>query len=468
MKKNFIILIMFFCVNNLFAQKELYNDIIYPDGGTKGITSVTYWNKTNLYYYIHNYGGGLTYTQCQTAIQNAFNTWSQYSKFTFTQTYNLSQADIELSWENPVHSGCSSFGSNDLAHASLGKLNRTPPTFIHFNNTITFSMNSSGYNLEAIALHEIGHVLGFDHDLSHQNAVMWPSYGYKTDLTSYDYNALYSIYGFPTSIEGPQYICQHDTCHLNNLNKLPSNFTVSWSLDDSNYNNYIYLISNNPSKGYCIIARNPNHDMMNATLTAKIKKGNTVIRVIEKNNMYVYQGFKGSYTSGNLSGNINSSGTFNIKTNTVTTVTSPNFYGATVSYSSSGATPSSWGFNSSSGILNFNTLNTTVPVIINVSDGCGNNYTLYAFPSGSYSINVSNGDGDITVTLVEDGDASKDFTLDEPWTMEITSATTGKVMATLSSTCRSETISTAGWPKGIYIVKVTIGKEELTEKVLVK
>ena len=45
---------------------------------------------------------------------------------------------------------------------------------------------------------------------------------------------------------------------------------------------------------------------------------------------------------------------------------------------------------------------------------------------------------------------------------------TGRVMTTLSSICRSETISTVGWPKGIYIVKVTIGKEEQTEKVLVK
>jgi len=33
---------------------------------------------------------------------------------------------------------------------------------------------------------------------------------------------------------------------------------------------------------------------------------------------------------------------------------------------------------------------------------------------------------------------------------------------------RSETISTAGWPKGIYVVKATIGKDVLTEKVMVK
>jgi hypothetical protein len=69
---------------------------------------------------------------------------------------------------------------------------------------------------------------------------------------------------------------------------------------------------------------------------------------------------------------------------------------------------------------------------------------------------------------VEDGDASKDFTPDEPWTMEISSATTGHVMVSQSSASRSEMISTAGWPKGIYIVKVTFGKEEMTEKIIVK
>ena len=288
----------------------------------------------------------------------------------------------------------------------------------------------------------------------------------RTDTFGYGLVNAYAavVNAMDLKIEGPQLVCTYGSYSIDNL---PSGVTVSWSLSDNYYNTHNCLMSNYPSIGHCLITRDNSHDMMDATLTAKIKKDGVTVRTLTKNGIYAYASFKGSYTSGNLSGNINSSGTFNIKTNTVTTVTSPNFYGATVTYSSSGATPSSWGFNSSSGILNFNTLNTTVPVIINVHDGCGNNYTLYAFPSGSYSINVSNGEGEITVSLVEDGDASKDFTLDEPWTMEITSATTGRVMATRSSASRSETISTAGWPKGIYIVKVTIGKEELTEKVLV-
>lgn len=37
-----------------------------------------------------------------------------------------------------------------------------------------------------------------------------------------------------------------------------------------------------------------------------------------------------------------------------------------------------------------------------------------------------------------------------------------------TSTNYSETISTSGWPKGVYIVKVIIGKEEYTEKVIMK
>ena len=62
MKKFFSILVLVLCASNIFAQKRLYNDIVYPDGETKGITSITYWNKSNLYYYLHNNGGGLTYS----------------------------------------------------------------------------------------------------------------------------------------------------------------------------------------------------------------------------------------------------------------------------------------------------------------------------------------------------------------------------------------------------------------------
>lgn len=270
----------------------------------------------------------------------------------------------------------------------------------------------------------------------------------------------------PLSIVGDNFVCSTKEYYVQNL---PSGYTVSWSLDDNYYNTgYNLLLQNNPYANRCTIVHTSAHDLVNATLTATIKYNGTAVGSVSKSGIYSYDGFRGHYTSGNLSGDINYTYTFNIKANATTYITSQNFYGATATYSSSGATPTIWGFSPTNGDLTFVTTNTTAPVIINVHDVCGNNYTLYAFPSGSYSINVSNGEGGITVTLVEDGSPSKDFTLDEPWTIEIINAATGQVMATQSSTSHSETISTAGWPKGIYVVKVTIGKKELTDKVLVK
>lgn len=452
-------LLLVFFTSSLSSQELSSDDNKYPEGGTK---SVVYWTNYNLKYYIHNYGGGLTDNQCQTAIQNAFNKWAQYTNFTFTRTYYLSQADIELKWDADYFSAT----PNKLAYSSLGKMNnRTPPAFIYFNNNQTFTMTSSGYNLQTVTLREIGRVLGVDY-IPNSSAVMYSGYYYSLDLTGYDLFEFYKHYAFPGTLTGPRLVSSSGEYEITNF---PSGLTTSWKLSDNYYNSgYNLLVQNTPSIGYCVIARDSSHDMTNATLTATIKKDNITVDSLKLDHIYAYAGFKGSYTSGNLSGNIDYTLYFNIKANTVTTITSANFYGATVTYSSSGATPSYWGFNPNNGVLNFNTLNTSTPVIINVHDVCGNNYTLYAYASSYYSINVSNGEGGITVTLVEDGDASKDFTLDEPWTIEVINAATGQVMATQSSTSRSETISTAGWPKGIYVVKVTIGKEELTEKVMIK
>lgn len=251
------------------------------------------------------------------------------------------------------------------------------------------------------------------------------------------------------------------------LHNLPAGWTVSWSLSDSYYNDHC-LISNQPSPNQCLIYHDDNHSMMNATLTASVKYNNTTIRTITKSGLYSYNGFWGHYTSGNLSGDIDYTYYFNIRPNATTYITSPNFYGATVTYSSSGAIPSIWGFSQSHGDLTFVSTNTMAPVVINVHDTSGHNYTLYAAPTSYYSLNVANEGNGITVSLAEDDDASKDFTPSQSWTLEVRNASTGVLMATQSSASRSESISTVGWPKGVYIVKVTVGEEELTEKVIVR
>jgi hypothetical protein len=465
MKKYIFFLLLFAFVTGVSHSQEMPDgEIVCSEGEIKGITTINTWTNHNLKYYIQNYAShGLTNYQCLTAIQNAFNKWSQYSDFTFTRTYSSSLADIIIKWVTDSDN-CGLHYPTAKAHSTQGETTGTPPGFIHFNDDFTFTMTSSGNNLEAIALREIGHLLGLPY-VSITSAVMYVDNVQTLNLTGYDLNPFYILYAFPGILSGPKLVNSSGEYVITSF---PSGLTTTWSVDDSHYNNTSYLKGNQNGYGTCTIDRNPNYDLTNATLTAYIKKGSINVYTLDMQPIYAYEGFKGSYTSGNLSGSIPYTYFFNIKANATTYIKSANFFGATVTYGSSGATPSIWTFSPTYGDLTFVTSNTSAPVIINVHDVCGNNYTLYAYASSYYSINVSNGEGGITVTLVEDGDASKDFTLDEPWTIEIINAATGQVMATQSSTSRSETISTAGWPKGIYVVKVTIGKEELTEKVMIK
>ncbi len=114
------------------------------------------------------------------------------------------------------------------------------------------------------------------------------------------------------------------------------------------------------------------------------------------------------------------------------------------------------------------TTNTNIPVVINIDDASGEHFKLYAFPNNTPSKSIFFAGNDIVVRLNVDGYSYKDMAINLPWTIEVRHLTTGELKAILSSTSLIETISTSGWPKGVYIVKVSIGKEELTEKVIVK
>lgn len=133
MKRYFTILVLLaFCTSSSYSQDLLSDNIIKSEGITKD--GLILWTKTNLTYYFDNYAShGLTSSQCVTAIQSAFSIWSHYSNFTFTRTYNKSQADIEIQWlKDPI------FEKNDtsLAYSWIGIFNgRTPPTFIFLMTT---------------------------------------------------------------------------------------------------------------------------------------------------------------------------------------------------------------------------------------------------------------------------------------------------------------------------------------------
>ncbi len=252
------------------------------------------------------------------------------------------------------------------------------------------------------------------------------------------------------------------------IDSLPSGVTVSWSLTGSYYSSQ--LVSNYPEYGQCIIFRADGHDMMNGTLTADIYYNSVLIQTLTKT-VSAYDDFWGQYTSGDLSGTINYTHFFNVRQGGTTHINSPNFYGATLSYDSSVTVPSFWWFSSTNGFLEFTAPvnnNGTSMIVINVTDQYGHYYQLYASAVGIHYLNVLYGDNSLTVTLNEDGDNSEALCSNEPWTMEIRNAMTGELMTTHNSTSRSTIVSTAGWPKGMCVIRVTIGEEVLTEKVIMK
>lgn len=249
------------------------------------------------------------------------------------------------------------------------------------------------------------------------------------------------------------------------LNNLPSGLTVQWSISDGSGPPAPTI---QKSGNLCTITNNLSM-LFTGKLNAKVYKNGNLLATLTKE-LILAPDFYGRYTSDNLSGTIDYTHIFNVKPGVSTVITSPNLIGASVSYDHTGTTPSSFSLDSSQGKL-FMVMpanNGGKPIIINIADACGNHYQLYAIPQGSYHLNISYEGSNINISLNEDAVATKSLMHDQLWSYEIRSATMGDLKTSKKVNSRSTTISTTGWPKGIYIIKAIIGKEEATEKIVVK
>lgn len=287
-------------------------------------------------------------------------------------------------------------------------------------------------------------------------------------------NAWYAVgVGDDLEIIGPKLINNSGTFSVDGL---PSGFTVEWKLSDSYYNQHC-LQQSYPAQNQCTITYSAGHYMINATLTATIKYNGNTIQTLTKT-VCAYDDIHGQYTSDNLSGEIDGTHRFYVKPNVISTITSPMFQGASVGYDYSGTIPTTFNFSVGQQKLYFTmpANNNGKPVIINVEDICGNHYKLYAMPYNSYYMNIAYSDGSIDIEMKET--VAKDIRSDvlktmettdnQTWQYEIWSTSKGTLKAAQTVYTRSTTISTAGWPKGVYVIKARIGKEEVTEKFVVK
>lgn len=136
------------------------------------------------------------------AIKNAFITWQKYIPIDFIEVGVLNQPMLSFEWLRGNHGDGYPFDGvgNTLAHAFY------PPTcggryagICHFDEDEVWALNSVGTNrdLETVALHEIGHLLGLTHS-NIPDSVMFPTYsGKKHSLSEYDIAGIQSLYGRP-------------------------------------------------------------------------------------------------------------------------------------------------------------------------------------------------------------------------------------------------------------------------------
>ncbi|KAK3223219.1 hypothetical protein Dsin_010244 [Dipteronia sinensis] len=139
----------------------------------------------------------------------AFSRWSTVTQLNFTQSESYRTADIRIAFASGDHGDGEPFDGvlGTLAHAF------SPPSgFFHLDNDENWVIEGvtnplttmSAVDLESVAVHEIGHLLGLGHS-SVEESIMFPTISSgtrKVELASDDIEGIQTLYGSNPNFNG--------------------------------------------------------------------------------------------------------------------------------------------------------------------------------------------------------------------------------------------------------------------------
>lgn len=484
MKRLLSLLLLTLSVTISYSQRIYDNGPL--TGGLKYVLNGTKWNKYVLRYYIYNSSDHMTANTRQYAIDHAFTTWSDNSNLRFIRLDSPDNADLIIKWVRGSHGDVEPFDGNGgiLAHAFF-----PPPAggtyagHLHFDDDESWSSDGTGIDLETVALHEIGHLLGIMHS-NDPTAIMYATYTVENRfLSSDDIAAIHALYGEPLSISGSSALCDSNDYSVTNL---PSGASVSWNMTIDGDSTAAQLSVDTPAiNQYQISRTGPQYVSFTATLTATIIYENDTIAVLCKEINapalslpipYVIINTQTDLGTGGMVGSFNN---INLNPNVMYYLNSLYFNGKTPSLQVS---PINGNYMFTP--ADSNGYHVMVPqggsVIAVFSDGCTTTNWIFWGHNSAYLMSIGGGDGQLIVDITKNDSAVSEvtdtqikeempFSLDNlEWTFEVYEASAFRKVKTVDVKGNEYTLDTSSLQKGIYIVRAIIGKDILSEKITIK